>query len=301
MTLALSLPSDPETLQGTLTAPPWFQPVLSPLPSLPYSSGICFVVFNSLSQHSVPHILSGSVSLGLETLRQPSRCHECLKSSNSNGSHWISSPPPGCWHSENASSLHCKLVIPELMGFELTLYVSFLLSLNEFLMFLLLFLPLSFLNVSLYPFLFWNQFQSSCFQHFPSSSIPNTTHLHPLLFVLPVVIEAICLEFLKNLLPTSLTLYNPRETLSLDSNPCQSHHHHTSDYHNVFFLYFLPFLGMQTHSDFSYPIKQKTKTFCIALCAPQAKFPSPSSFLMTHLHGNLHPQLMPSDLIHHWW
>ena len=51
--------------------------------------------------------------------------------------------------------------------------------------------------------------------------------------------------------------------------------------------------------------------FCTAMSVPQTKFPSPASFLIKHIHGNLHPQLTRACLVqscpHHcpfkgqWW
>lgn len=139
--------------------------------------------------------------------------------------------------------------------------------------------------------LFSNQFQSSCFQCFPFSSMPSITHLHLLLFGsgFAYLHGSHLLEFLKNLLPPSLTLWTPEgfTTTALFWSP------------QIFLFVLSPFPWHTNKLKFllSYTITTKPQIFCTTLSAPQAKFPSPAFFPIKYIHSNLHPQLTPACLL----
>lgn len=153
----------------------------------------------------------------------------------------------------------------------------------------------------------------SCFHCFPFSSIPNTTHLHPLLFVsgLSYLHGGHLLGVLEKPSANFTHPLNPRERRIIHFllRPLLPH---SSDYHNFFFLYCLPFLGVQVLKFLlSYITTTTPQIFCTATPVPQTKFPPPASFPIKHIHSYLHPELTLACLVqsypHHcpfkgqWW
>lgn len=147
-------------------------------------------------------------------------------------------------------------------------------------------LAVSFPNVCLK--LFSHQFQSSCFQCLPFFSIPSTTRLHLLLFGsgFAYLHGSHLLEFLKNLLPPSLTLWTPEgfTTTALFWSP------------QIFLSVIVSFSLAYKQIQISSVLYNNNKALSL-LHHPVCPSSSPASFPIKYIHGNLHPQLTPACLL----
>lgn len=120
----------------------------------------------------------------------------------------------------------------------------------------------------------------SHFLPFPTSPICIPYSLY---VVFPIFMGATCLEFWTHPL-------NPRERRIIHFllSPLLPH---SSDYHNFFFLYCLPFRTNRLKFLLSYITTTTPQIFCTAMPVPPASFP------IKHIHSNLHPQLTLACLV----